>query len=65
MVRLLAPRGKLTRNDILKYERGVREPSALLLLRHARVVGISVDVLLDDELDLPKRLGRSGSRKRR
>jgi transcriptional regulator with XRE-family HTH domain len=62
MARLLA-RGKLTRNDISKYERDVREPSLLVLLKYARTAGISVDELLDDSLDLPKRLGRRKSRK--
>lgn len=65
MVRRLVPRSKLTRNDISKYERDLREPSLLLLLRYARVAGISVDELLDDELDLPKKLGPARSRKRR
>jgi len=65
MVRLLGPRGKLTRNDISKYERGVREPSLLILLRYARVARISVDALLDDELDLSKKIGRSRSPKRK
>lgn len=64
MARLVAQRGKLSRNDISKYERDVREPSLLVLLRYARVVRISVDELLDDELDLPKKVGRSGSKKR-
>jgi transcriptional regulator with XRE-family HTH domain len=64
MVRLLAPRGMLTRNDISIYERVVREPSLLVVLRYARIVGISVDELLDDDLDLPKKLGRSSARKR-
>lgn len=65
MVRLLAPRGKLTRNDISKYERAVREPSLLMLLRYARIAGVSVDELLDDELELPQKLGRSRSQKRK
>jgi hypothetical protein len=43
----------------------VREPSLLVLLRYARVAGVSVDKLLDDELDLPEKLGRSKPRKRR
>lgn len=63
MVRLLAPGGKLTRNDISKYERAVREPSLLLLLRYARVAGVSTDELLDDDLDLPKKLPTNRSRK--
>ena len=38
------------------YERGEREPPLPVLLRYARLVGISTDVLIDDELDLPARL---------
>jgi transcriptional regulator with XRE-family HTH domain len=38
------------------YERGEREPPLPVLLRYARMAGISTDVLIDDELDLPKRL---------
>ena len=38
------------------YERGEREPPLPVLLRYARLVRVSTDVLIDDELDLPKRL---------
>ena len=38
------------------YERGEREPPLPVLLRYARMVGVSTDVLIDDELDLPARL---------
>lgn len=44
---------RLNRDDISKYERGVREPSLPVLLRYARAAGVSTDVLIDDELDLP------------
>lgn len=64
MARLLA-RSKLTRNEISKYERAVREPSLLVLLRYARIAGVLVDHLLDDDLDLPKISGRARARKRR
>jgi transcriptional regulator with XRE-family HTH domain len=47
---------RLSRDDISKYERGVREPSLIVLLRYARTAGVSTDVLIDDELDLPARL---------
>jgi len=47
---------RLNRDDISKYERGVREPSLIVLLRYARAAGVSTDVLIDDELDLPARL---------
>jgi transcriptional regulator with XRE-family HTH domain len=65
MVRALAPADQLTRNDISKYERDVREPSLIVLLRYARIAKISVDVLLDDKLDLPKGFGRPSPRQRR
>lgn len=64
MARLLA-RGKLTRNEISKYERAVREPSLPVLLRYARIAGVLVDDLLDDDLDLPKIPARGRARKRR
>ena len=38
------------------YERGEREPPLPVLLRYARLVKVSTDVLIDDELDLPARL---------
>ena len=44
------------------YERGEREPPLPVLLRYARIVGISTDVLIDDELDLPVRLPRKAKR---
>lgn len=47
---------RLNRDDISKYERGVREPSLPTLLRYARLARVSTDVLIDDELDLPARL---------
>jgi transcriptional regulator with XRE-family HTH domain len=38
------------------YERGEREPPLPVLLRYARLVKVSTDVLIDDEMDLPARL---------
>ncbi len=43
-------------HQISRFETGAREPPYIVLLRYARVVGISTDVLIDDELDLPKKL---------
>lgn len=53
LVRALGLSTKLTRNDVSKYERGVREPSLAVLLKYARAAKITVDVLIDDSLDLP------------
>ena len=38
------------------YESGQREPPLPVLLRYARLAGIYVDVLIDDDLDLPNKL---------
>ncbi len=46
------------RNFISDYERGVRLPSLLELLAYARAVGVTVDALIDDEIDLPNKLRR-------
>lgn len=34
------------------YELGTREPSLIIVLRYARLAGISTDVLIDDKLNL-------------
>lgn len=44
------------RSRISAYELGNREPPLPVLLRYARLVGISTDVLIDDEMDLPAKL---------
>ncbi len=41
---------------ISNYELGTREPPLPVLLKYARLVGISTDVLIDDEMDLPRGL---------
>ena len=44
---------------ISEFERGLREPSLLALLQYARLAGVSTDVLIDDNLDLPAKLKRA------
>lgn len=56
MVRHLGLEEALTRAEISAYERGVREPALPTLLRYARLAGICLDLLVDDALDLPKRI---------
>jgi len=38
------------------FEAGTREPPLPTLLRYARVAGVNVDDLIDDKINLPKRL---------
>lgn len=42
-------------SSISEYERGKREPPLLVLLRYARLAGVSTDVLIDDKLKLPRK----------
>ncbi|MGA9994721.1 MAG: helix-turn-helix transcriptional regulator [Pyrinomonadaceae bacterium] len=46
----------LTQNRISEYELGRGEPSLLVLLQYARAAGVTMDVLVDDELDLPDKI---------
>lgn len=47
---------ELTQNRISDYELGKSEPPLALILRYARAVGVCVEVLIDDDLDLPDKL---------
>ncbi len=42
--------------EISKYELGTREPTQIILLQYSRVARIHMEVLADDELELPARL---------
>ena len=46
---------KVERSAISGYELGIREPTLITLLKYARMAGVHVDVLIDDEMDLPKK----------
>ena len=47
---------ELTQNRVSDYELGVHEPSLITLLQYARAANVSVETLIDDELDLPAKL---------
>ncbi len=53
--RLGSPEGLLG-TSISAYERGTREPPLLILLKYARMAGVNVEELIDDDLDLPAKL---------
>ena len=56
IARLNCPRIPLYPASISQYERGTREPPSLVLLQYARTAGVTVEMLIDDDLDLPERL---------
>jgi transcriptional regulator with XRE-family HTH domain len=41
---------------ISKYEHNKNEPPLMILLEYARLANVYVEVLIDDDLDLPARL---------
>lgn len=60
-IRRLGLDGELTQSDIQAFERAPddgwsREPSLPHLLRIARLAGVTIDVLVDPEQELPERL---------
>jgi transcriptional regulator with XRE-family HTH domain len=44
------------RTIVSSWESGDREPSLRVLLKYARLAGVSTDALIDDEIKLPRRL---------
>lgn len=54
--RLKDTKSSVRPGHISELERGLREPTLPMLLRYARIAGVYVDVLIDDDLDLPKHL---------
>ena len=47
---------ELVQGTISAFEYGSREPSLLVLLAYARTANVSVESLIEDELDLPEKL---------
>jgi transcriptional regulator with XRE-family HTH domain len=73
MLRHLGLDDELTREELSAYERSVREPPLHVLLKYSQVSRVWMNVLADDELELPVTLPspemhaglRKRSRKRR
>ena len=53
IVKLNCPSIPLHRASITQYEKNRREPALIVLLNYGRLAGISVDILIDDNLNLP------------
>lgn len=53
MLKVLGLSEKSYRSAISGYELGTKQPPLPTLLQYARVIGISTDFLIDDEINLP------------
>lgn len=56
LMQQLAIEGLTTQSSISEYESGKREPSSLILLQYARLAGVHLEDLIDDEENLPEKL---------
>jgi transcriptional regulator with XRE-family HTH domain len=56
MLEKLGLADSLFRSSISSYELGGSQPPLPVLLSYARLAGVCLDVLVDDDMDLPKRL---------
>jgi transcriptional regulator with XRE-family HTH domain len=62
MLKRLGFDGVIAYHRISNYELGTGEPPLPVLLAYARLSGVSTDVLIDDELDLPAKLPAKSKR---
>ncbi|MGH9830866.1 MAG: helix-turn-helix domain-containing protein [Blastocatellia bacterium] len=64
MIRYVGLDDVVSRNNLSIYESGRREPSVIIIMKFARAVGIPMEILVDDQLDLPKKLPAGPRQKR-
>ncbi len=56
MVKHLGLEDEVWYTQISGYELGRRDPPLTILLRYARAANIAMEVIVDDDLDLPEKL---------
>jgi transcriptional regulator with XRE-family HTH domain len=56
LIRLLGLEDMIYQSNVSGYESGEREPPLPILLSYARLAGVCMDTLVDDDLDLPAQL---------
>jgi transcriptional regulator with XRE-family HTH domain len=53
-----APREFIDTGYVSRFENGKREPTLPILLAYSKLTGFSINLFVDDDLDLPKRLSK-------
>lgn len=59
LVRRLGFEEEITKSEISDFEHGKYEPNLLVLLSYSEVANVSLEVLVRDDLDLPKKIPAS------
>ena len=54
-IKKLGLENKIYRNTISLYESGDREPPLPVVLAYSYLIGVHLEILVDDKLDLPKK----------
>ena len=62
VIRLKLGESSISRSSIAGYELGMKEPPLTILLKYARLANVIVDVLIDDQLNLPDQIPYLGRR---
>jgi hypothetical protein len=56
LIRHFGAEDQLTQSDVSAFERGTRLPPPWVWLKYSRAIGVPVEVLIDDQLKLPRKL---------
>ena len=56
LIRRLELEDLIYQSNVSGYESGEREPPLPIILKYAQAAGVCMDVLVDDELNLPAKL---------
>ncbi|MBA3243479.1 MAG: helix-turn-helix transcriptional regulator [Acidobacteria bacterium] len=56
LIRHLGLEGVIYQSNVSGYESGEREPPLPILLKYAHAAGVCLDVLVNDDLNLPAKL---------
>jgi len=56
--KLEKPKAPVRPGHVSEFETGKREPSLLVLLAYARLARIPMEILVDDDIELPDKLPR-------
>ncbi len=56
MIKRMGAEELMAQNTISEFELGKREPPLLVLLKYAEAAGVCLDILANDDLDLPAKL---------
>ncbi|MGA9998030.1 MAG: helix-turn-helix transcriptional regulator [Pyrinomonadaceae bacterium] len=65
MIRRMGIEELIAQNTISEYELGKREPPLRILLQYARAANVTLEMLADDEMDLPETLPKKRTTKKR